>query len=173
MRVRVTAALIAALLVGLFLSTSSLSRVLETMTDRCSGDVFISTSYVDVFDPRTASGILLQRGSRDSENWTGRVQINGHTHIRWFCRSTVGNWADPGTWRISNGSVYASVCGSFDETTGDVQGQPCSANVSGTIVSSAVGGWTPERSRCASSKTRWIDAKLGPNRLLQIRCWDR
>lgn len=57
----------------------------------------------------------------------------------------------------------------FEETTGTVQ--DCQTSGSLSLTSSDREGWTAERSRCASSSTMYIDARLGTNRLLEIRCW--
>jgi hypothetical protein len=143
------------------------SHVLETLTDRCSGDVIIASRYSDDFGDALLSGVLLKRGGSGPQT-ASALKISGHTWIRWWCHSTIGNWADPGTWRISD--LYLSGGCSFDETSGTVSDcQRKDTKIS--MTSSDRQGWTAERSRCESDGTKYIDASVGTNRLLQIRCW--
>jgi hypothetical protein len=90
-------------------------------------------------------------------------------NIRWFCRSTIGNWLDPGTWRIQDGKVYGGVCGQFDESTPQVSGSPCNQQISASFTDSARGGWTPERSKCPGATTH-VRARLDSDRKLRILC---
>jgi hypothetical protein len=80
--------------------------VSETMTDRCSGDVLFGDSPITGRPKR-----LLIRGPSGWTNWTEVFQQtldDGH-FVRWWCHSTTGNWADPGTWRFR---VITESCGS-------------------------------------------------------------
>lgn len=145
------------------------TTISETMTDRCSGDVFISQYYDDELNLNELNGIILRRtpGEAYYTDWSSKVPVNGHTWIRWWCHSTTGNWADPGTWRITGGIVALDCIGDWD------QGSVESCRPGGSIDdlgSSARQGWTPERSRCDSDNTQAISARLGRNRLLEIRC---
>jgi hypothetical protein len=128
------------------------------MTDRCSSDVWIAQDYNA--GPLEGSGILLIRQG-NTYAYSDWMPVNGHSWIRWWCHSTTGNWADPGTWRIDGLSTKIQ-CNS----DGD-----CSV-VGGSISISfsSRGGWTAERSRCDSSSTRYIRARLGPDRLLRMQC---
>lgn len=145
------------------------TTISETMTDRCSSDVIISAQYSDQFNPTQVNGILLKRGASPYTDWSGRLPVNGHTWIRWWCHSTTGNWADPGTWRISSGQVGIGCTGDWDQG----QVESCHPTASISLGSSAKDGWTPERSRCASESTQAISARLGPGRLLEIRCLEK
>lgn len=123
----------------------------------------ISTAYNNVFPP--AGGVTLKRVGGSSE-WSERMPVNGNTHIRWWCRSTTGNWLDPGTWRIEELILGANCVGDWDQ--GYIES--CEPTGSISISSSERGAWTAERSRCASSATQSISARLGRNRRLTIKC---
>jgi hypothetical protein len=131
----------------------------EVMTDRCSAAVAIVPDYDSL--PDAPGTIILVRDKNGRSEWTPpfTVKLGPDGHIRWWCNSTKGNWADPGTWRVQ--SVEASV--KLDEK-GDVQ-----PSVTIKLTDSSWKGWTPERSRCDNRSTR-IRARLGPDRLLQIEC---
>jgi hypothetical protein len=129
-------------------------HVTETMTDRCSADTYVSQDYNDQFPP--ARGVLLMRGPDGWTPWSEAVPVAGHTYIRWWCHSTSGNFLDPGTYRLIGGGVVCNDDGCRPDPY---------------FGTSAVSGWTPERSRCDSNGTRYIKARLGPDRLLQMQCW--
>lgn len=148
-------------------------HVSETMVDRCSADVIISRVYRDEdepasFDPRQINGMYLKRGAEPYTEWSGRMPVNGHTYIRWWCHSTTGNWADIGTWRIRSGEIGIGCTGDWDQ--GQVEECHQTASIDIAVDASSRQGWTPERSRCTSDRTRAISARLGPDRLLEIRC---
>jgi hypothetical protein len=121
---------------------ASAESISETMTDRCSNDVYISQYYNDQFPP--SSGIFLKRNGDAYTDWSDWMPVAGRTYIRWWCHSTTGNWADPGTWRIDGGSVVVGCSGS-----------DCTIVGGGVnIYTFDVNGWTAERSRCDSSNTQ-------------------
>lgn len=130
----------------------------EIMTDRCSADVSFPPSYDE--GPNAISSVTLTRKSSASTNWSlpFRVRTDSSGRIRWWCNSTIGNWLDPGTWRI-DGFTVGSKCNDFD----------CEPTLSISIDTSDVDGWTAERSRC-DSRSSLIRARLGPDRLLEIEC---
>lgn len=144
--------------------------VSETMIDRCSSDVIISLHYSsdDVFDPNQVDGLMLIRapGGNAYTEWSDQMPVHGHTWIRWFCHSTTGNIFDVGTWRIHGATIGTKCTGDWDQGQVD----ECQPVGSIDLGSSAVGGWTPERSRCDSENTKAISARLGPDRLLEMRC---
>jgi Ricin-type beta-trefoil lectin domain len=147
------------------------TNVSETMTDRCSGDVVLSRVYseqdeVSPFNPRGTDGIFLTRAGAGFTGWSGPMPVDGHTWIRWWCHSTTGNWADPGTWRLRGGEIGIGCTGDWE--FGEVES--CHPTGSIDLAPSDPQGWTPERSRCESQRTRAVSARLGPNRLLEIRC---
>jgi hypothetical protein len=142
------------------------------LTERCSGDVFISDRYDATNHPKSGiseGGLYLTRGQKPSASLSAK--LSGETRvdqrrIRWWCNSTKGNWADPGTWRVSNGYIEVG-CGT-DLATGEAKG--CTPGKSSIgLASSAVGDWTPERSACPYP-VRAISARLDYERLLEIRC---
>ena len=131
----------------------------EVMTDRCSGDVAFPPTYDT--GPGEVGTMFVTRGGAGGTRWSPsiRQQIDGDGHIRWYCHSTTGNWADPGTWTIDNsGGTYN--CDPDNNCT-------LSVNASGHPVD--VNGWTAERSRC-DNHSNTFRAILGQNRLLQIEC---
>jgi hypothetical protein len=143
--------------------------ITETMTDRCSGDVFLAREYTDAaYTPGVSSGLYLARNASGETGWSPTMRVNGHVFIRWYCHSTTGNWLDPGTWRINSLEVGTNCVGDWDN--GELG--TCKATGSASFSSSAADGWTAERSRCASSGTHNVQARLGRDRLLQIRCMD-
>jgi hypothetical protein len=145
------------------LSLSSPLHANEVMTDRCSKEVAVVPSYNA--SPGTPGTVFLARNASGNTLWTPpfRVGLDGSGHIRWWCHSTTGNIFDPGTWRLTGGSV-AENC-----TEGASGEWDCSPTGSVSLGSSAQNGWTPERSRC-DNHSKLIRARLGPNRLLQIEC---
>jgi hypothetical protein len=143
-------------------------RILENMTDRCSGDVLIAGRYGDDLGTAQRDGILLKRGGRATSLGDHTLRIKGHTWIRWFCHSTTGNWADLATWHLDSGGV--SVGCQVDDTTGDVGNcQPINGDFSAGMGNAS--DWTAERSRCDSENTKFIRGFLGTSRLLRIECW--
>lgn len=116
--------------------------------------------------------------------------FDGPGHIRWHCNSTTGNIFDPGTWRsegsvegvaLCAGTAAGSMAGATAVTTatagvavGTIAGAvvstytACKGEVA-ALKTSAVDGWTPERSRCNDRSTKFR-ARLGPDRLLEIEC---
>jgi hypothetical protein len=141
------------------------TRVSETMIDRCSAETIISKAY-QTPSPFEATGVFLKRQQNGWTDWSPPIPVNGRTYIRWWCHSTTGNWADPGTWRIKGGTVGIGCKSDWDR--GELR--DCRPTASIDIRTHDVQGWTEERSRCASRNTRAISARLGPNRLLEIRC---
>jgi hypothetical protein len=131
-------------------------HVTETMTDRCSADTYVSTVYSDQFPPPGGS-LFLHRGPDGWTPWSMEMPVAGHTYIRWWCHSTSGNVFDPGTWRLTGGGLVCNDSGCRPDPY---------------LGTSAVDGWTAERSRCDSSGTKYIKARLGPDRLLQMQCWE-
>ncbi len=131
----------------------------EIMQDRCSGDVSFPSTYDG---PPTGPGaVLLTRGRGASGNWSFAIHqtIDSAGHIRWWCHSTTGNWADPGTWTFDDtGASYA--CGD----NGD-----CTLSVNGSVNPTDTSGWTAERSRC-DNHSAVFRAQLGPDRSLKIEC---
>jgi hypothetical protein len=131
----------------------------EVMTDRCSGDVAFPSAYD--LGPDQPGTMFVTRGRTSGIGWSGsiRQQIDGNGHIRWWCHSTTGNWADPGTWTVDSSGVTYN-CDPDNNCTASV-------DASGHTVD--VSGWTAERSRC-DNHSNTFRARLGTNRLLQIEC---
>ena len=138
----------------------------EVLTDRCSGDVFISSRYDPAHHPSTTpwGGMYLTRAQRGETDWSYVMQVD-QPRIRWWCNSTTGNWADPGTWRVTEGKINV---GCTNDAA--MRAQDCKPGGGVGIGSSAVEGWTPEQSVCPAT-TRRIVARLGHERLLQIQCY--
>ena len=131
----------------------------EVMTDRCSAAVAIPPSH-DA-KPDAPGTVVLVRGKDGKTDWTPpfTVKLGPDGHIRWYCNSTAGNWADPGTWRVESVEVGIKTNDQGDSTpTFKIK-----------LTDSSWKGWTPERSRCDNRSTK-IRARLGPDRLLQIEC---
>ncbi len=140
-------------------STPGGERLLEELTDRCSGDVII----VPTFDapPNTVGSIYLKRGSNGYTPWSNPMAVNG-SRIRWYCHSTSPfGFLDPGTWRITGGNVTVKC----DDT-----GNNCTTGGSVELGTSAINDFYPERSRCPDGSS-YIKAFLGPSRLLRINCY--
>jgi hypothetical protein len=139
--------------------TTCCCAVNEVMTDRCSAAVAIVPDYNA--RPDAPGTVILVRDKNGHTDWTPpfTVKLGPDGHIRWWCNSTTGNWADPGTWRIQSVEV-----GVKQDAKGDIR-----PNISIKLTDSSWKGWTPERSRCDNRSTK-IRARLGPNRLLQIEC---
>jgi hypothetical protein len=116
----------------------------------CSAEVVISQTYNNQFP--VSAGLALVRGADGTTPWSASMPVSGSNYIQWWCHSTTGNTFDPGTWRIIGGGVVCNDSGCIPGT-------------------SAVNGWTPEQSRCDSAGTTSITARLGPNRLLEMRCF--
>jgi hypothetical protein len=158
------------LLFIVLLTMPSEVRANEIMTDRCSGDVAFVPNYDD--GPRLATEVpgwvfpsptyILTRGKSDSIEWSipFSVTTDDSGRIRWWCNSTAGNWADPGTWRIDGGYIGSKCTESGCKPTADL-----------TVTPQSSDGWTAERSRCSNRSSK-IRARLGSGRLLQIECLD-
>jgi hypothetical protein len=163
--------------VMLFISAVSLAQAgNEIMTDRCSAEVAIVPSYGD--RPDASGTIILEREPNGSTAWTApfQVRLGSDGHIRWWCHSTTGNWADVGTWRPeldptkTFGCAVGGVVSIFEPGTGAKLAEKTCPGALKVIGSSAWEGWTPERSRCDNRSTV-LRARLGPDRLLQIECF--
>ena len=139
----------------------------EVMTDRCSAEVAIVSSY-DA-RPDSPGTVVLKRTSSGSTDWTPtlKVKLSGGGSIRWWCHSTTGNAFDPGTWRIQELFVETK-CEIFADGTP----ARCHPDANIELGSSAWSGWTPESSRCNNRSTK-IRARLDRDRLLQIECLGR
>jgi hypothetical protein len=138
----------------------------ETMLDRCSGEVIVAWSFDEPFS-LAMTGIAVKRVN--STSWTQWSELMPVTSgaLRWYCHSTIGNWLDPGTWRIRKLIAGIDCPGNWDTDT-----STCGFNASIKITSSALDGWTPERSNCSSATTRYVQARLGTDRRLEIRCYN-
>ncbi|HEY5945155.1 MAG TPA: hypothetical protein VIV40_06675 [Kofleriaceae bacterium] len=140
------------------------SNITETMIDRCSNDVMISRTFDAAFST-TMEGLGLRRPDAESySEWSTLMPVTGSSYIRWWCHSTTGNLFDPGTWRIGNDQAAKECTGNWYDPTTTL------CVIKHQLGTSAVDGWTPERSRCNSSGTKAVQARLGPDRLLEIRC---
>jgi hypothetical protein len=135
-------------------------RIRETLTDRCSRDVIIVSNYDDgLFG---IPSLFLSREMVDSTGYTPWFSLSiSSRRIRWFCHSTTGNIFDPGTW---DGFFVGVKCND--------DGSGCRPSGGGHSLGPILNPreWTAERSRCPSGTT-YIEARLGPNRLLQMRCY--
>lgn len=99
----------------------------------------------------------------NSANWTFPIRqtLDSDGHIRWWCHSTTGNRADPGTYTFDKvGATY--VCGNSNGSD-DCILMPDIAVPPSTDLS----GWTAKSSRC-DNRSNVFRARLGPNRLLEI-----
>lgn len=146
-------------------------KITETMTDRCSSQV----SLVPWFggSPNARGTLTLKRGHNGETGWTKpfNVGLSQKGRIRWWCNSTTGNWADPGTWRFT-ASGFDTKCAIDLVSTAISKGSAgklCFPVKGLKFGSSASNGWTPERSRCSDRSSK-IRARLGKGRLLQIQC---
>ncbi len=135
----------------------------ETMTDRCSAEVIIGFGPTNLL-----KSVSLVRRADETTNWSSIFEASlddGH-FLSWFCHSTKGNWLDPGTWRFINATTG---CQESGDDTGDTPQTNALCSTTANVVTNNVSGWTPERSRCGS-RTSFFQARLGPDRLLEIRC---
>lgn len=152
----------------------------EVMNDRCSSRVAIpTTGYGE--KPDAPGTIILVPPASGYTNWTApfTVQKGSRGHIRWWCNSTIGNWADLGTYRFKfdlpkglrcAAQIGASVVAGDEVKPEDLR---CVADaIKVKAGASAYNGWTPERSRC-SNRSNYIRARMGPNSRLQIECLGR
>jgi hypothetical protein len=141
----------------------------ETMTDRCSGDVLFPTNYDDGPNSAILPQVGLVRGRTGWTNWSRifEQRLEDDHFVRWWCHSTTGNWLDPGTWRFTNVDTACQVSGGDLSDIPNGDNEQCSGSF--TIRTRDVNGWTAERSRCGS-RTGFFQARLGPDRLLEIRC---
>lgn len=144
------------------------------MTDRCSAEVSFPPDYNG--SPFEKGAVILRRidtgYSYKSRPFTVRT-LGDDGHVRWWCHSTTGDWADPGTWRVKvkPGGLVAcisSVAGTI-VSDGVVTASLATCEKALVLGSSEVDGWTPERSRC-DSHAATFQAQLGPDRLLQTWC---
>lgn len=143
------------------------------MTDRCSAAVAFPLQYDG--HPDAAGTMILKRDASGNTPWSPpfKVETDSDGHIRWWCHSTTGNWADAGTWRISFNAGGIAAClvaiGSTVASDGGASGSLAACLKVINVGSSAFKDWTPERSRC-NSHSNFIRARLGPDRLLQTEC---
>ncbi|HYZ24632.1 MAG TPA: hypothetical protein VE690_20980 [Rhodopila sp.] len=143
------------------------------MTDRCSAEVAIPIQYDG--HPDSAGTVILKRDAAGTTPWSPpiKVETDSDGHVRWWCHSTTGNWADAGTWRVSFNSDGVVGClvaiGSTIASDGGAGGSLTACLKLVKLGSSAFKGWTPERSRC-NDHSNVIRARLGPDRLLQTEC---
>ena len=148
----------------------------ETMRDRCSASVSIPVHSYNG-GPLDAGSVVLERKSSGYSNWSQpfTVKRGSSGHIRWWCHSTRGNIFDLGTHRPKFNFVKVATCtvGAVSTILGGNSSNLSSCK--GILKSwgtSAVNGWTPERSRCGN-RSDYIRARLAPDRLLQIQCLRR
>ncbi|MGZ9020300.1 MAG: hypothetical protein ACXW3S_10130 [Rhodoplanes sp.] len=143
-------------------------KITETMIDRCSESVAISPHFRPT--PDAVGTVLLHRGETGETAWTRpfQVYLNSDGFLGWWCNSTKGNWLDLGTLEFgSDGFDYdcgvdlAVAIGTKDP------GKLCFPIENPNIGSSAVNGWTAERSRCKDRSTK-IRARLLPDRIIRI-----
>jgi hypothetical protein len=143
---------------------------LETMTERCSGEVAFPPSYGS--NPAAQGTVVLKRNGSGYSPWTTfKRQTGDNGHVRWYCHSTTGNVFDPGTWRVQIDAQGAKGC-LVSAASAVVDGGASAVSACSKVVSlgsSAFNGWTPERSRC-DNRTNRFRARLGPDRLLQVQC---
>lgn len=144
------------ILISIFAAPASAN---EVMTDRCQGDVSFPPTYD--LAPTVTGSMTVTRGGSGGGRWSPaiRQQIDRDGHIRWWCHSTTGNWADPGTWTVDDaGGTYT--CNDNGDCT-------LAGNASAHPVD--IQGWTAERSRC-ENHSNTFRARLGTDRLLEIEC---
>lgn len=149
---------------SLFAAPSQASSYLqlESLTDRCSGEVIVIPGYNSNME--TPGAMLLKRDRSGNTPYTSYTKISNR-HIRWFCQSrSKFKDLDPGTWRIEEATVGTSCEQGADGMI------VCKPSGSVKLTSSAKNGWFAERSRCPSGTTH-IRARLGSGRLLRIRCY--
>jgi hypothetical protein len=154
-----TALFAISLLLAIFVNRAAAN---EVMKDRCGKDVAFPSAYD--LGPNSAGTTVLSRGNGSSGNWSYamRQTTDSAGHIRWWCHSTTGNWADPGTWTVDDaGATYA--CSD--------DGSDCVLTGSASVNTNDTSGWTAERSRC-DNHSKVFRARLGPDRLLEIECLD-
>ncbi|HYZ34979.1 MAG TPA: hypothetical protein VE684_22185 [Crenalkalicoccus sp.] len=143
----------------------------EIMTDRCSASVAFVPAYGE--QPDHPGTKVVNRPTNGSTAWSEpfTVRTDGDGHIRWWCHSTTGNWADLATYGFDASGI--PIC--LGAVVGTVVSEGSSAaSLAGcaklfTVGASAWHGWTPEQSRCSDHSTR-IRVRLGPDRLLQTEC---
>lgn len=135
----------------------------ELMREKCSGDVRIVRNYDD--GPNARGVVVLKRDHTGFSAPTPDFRVNTKNgFIRWWCKSTRGNWLDLGTRTVRE--FHAGIKCDYD-----FYGRPrnCRPVFRLRLGSSVKNGFTPERSRC-SSRSKTISARLGPNRRLWIAC---
>lgn len=135
---------------------------LESMTDRCSGEVIVLPGYSNSME--TPGSVLLKRDRSGNTPYSGYMKVNSRT-IRWYCHSSSKlSILDPGTWRIKTPIV--------DKDCKDIPNLLtfCRPTLSLSLKNSAKSGWFAERSRCPSGTTH-IRSRLGSSRLLRIQCY--
>lgn len=161
------------LIAGLVCLFAPQARANEVMTDRCSQEVAFPEDY-DA-QPNTKGTIILKRGGKGMTPWSEpfKVHLGDDGHIRWWCHSTTGNWADLGTWELGFDPSGIGACitavGATVVSEGAGAGSLATCAKVVKFGSSAWKGWTPERSRCGDHSTK-VRARLGKDRLLQIEC---
>jgi hypothetical protein len=163
------------LLGGLTILASNPAVAQEKLLDRCSSAVAFPATYSG--EPDSQGTVVINRGANGATEYTPvfRVQTKDN-YIRWWCQSTTGNAADPGTWRIRSFNIEkAGMCGvGIVKVVGDTSQlaalAPCATMLK--IGSSAKNGWTAERSRCDNRSTL-ISVRLDRDRKLRIRCMGR
>lgn len=175
---------ISAMIIGVLFTANTASAGPEIMRDRCTANVAIpTTGYGN--RPDSPGTVILTRPASGYSEWTSpfTVRKGKGGRIRWWCASTIGNWADIGTYRVKFDLPKALKCAAEvgatvyrkSETGEKVEVGDFKCLTSAVHVkpgASAYNGWTPERSRCGN-RSNLIQARLGPNRLLQIKCLGR
>ena len=126
------------------------------LRSQCAGDVIVVQDKDDLPDAKGAQ--LLRRANGQPGAWQ-RLTATGKT-IHWYCHDdSIWRQLDPRSWRIKSVFVDAKC---------DESGTDCVLSLNVGIGLSAIDGWYPESSRCASGLATHI--RLGPGDALDLQC---
>lgn len=122
----------------------------------CAGDVIIVRNKDDL--PHTPGAVLLRRIAQQAGTWQ-RLAVVGET-VHWYCHDdSIWRRFDPRSWRIKS---------LFLDAKCDDSGTDCILSLNVGIGISAVDGWYPESSRCASGRATHV--RLGPGDAIDQLC---
>ncbi len=155
--------------------TSELEGIIhvETLTERCSGDVYFPQSYGD--SPINGRYTQLKRPASGYTPWTSTFYSapNQDGFVRWWCYTTKQGLFDIfGGGGISVGGTTITgviVGGGCDYGPDGLVNCKPSIDITTDDKPKSEYNWTAERSRC-DNHSGYLRARLGPNRLLQIQC---
>lgn len=123
---------------------------------QCAGDVIVVHGKDDLPDAQGA--VLLRRADQQTGTWQ-RMTATGKA-IHWYCHDdSIWRQLDPRSWRIKSVFVDAKC---------DDSGTDCVLSLNVGVGTTAIDGWYPESSRCASGLATHV--RLGPGDALDLQC---